>query len=366
MIGKRLDIVPPKPKDAALLTFVLWLVAATIMTPAALFSGQINGIGEFLSIWTGFVTAILLSSLLYFTLRILAGKPLWLAVPSIVIIMTITAMLQTATDFGGQHLLHLVFDGHRLPQQDTQSLLVATTFYWALDGCNIGLLWISSAARTIRLQEVELAETRAARLEAQVNMFRMQVNPHFMGNSLDVVSSLIANGKLGEAQRMADKLASFLRTAAAIEGAETELGEELDMIDAYLDVEASRFGDRLTIEIEHDATLESALIPTFILQPLIDNALKYGVEAGEGAAILRIHTRRDDERLLLIVENIGLAPSGDAAPAGIGFANVQGRLDLLFGREAEFVSEALDNGYRATIAIPYREQEADDVLRRAA
>ena len=349
-------MVPPKLGEAAQLTLVLWFVVAAIITPGALFSGQVNGIGEFLAIWTGFVTAFILGLLLYFGLRIAAGNPVWLALPLLVTLQTLTAMLQTAADYGGQHVLHMIFEGHRLPDQTPQTILVTAAFYWALDACNIALLWIAAAARKIRLHQVELAEARAASLEAQLNMLRMQVNPHFMGNSLNVISSLIIGGRLDEAQRMADKLAAFLRAATAIEGLETELGEELDMINAYLDVEAGRFGERLDVNVERDAALEPALVPTFILQPLVENALKYGVQRTAGPASLRIRTWRNGEKLALSVENEAesISPSVPPAGTGIGLANVRSRLDLLFGDAARFDGEPLEKGYRATILIPCR------------
>lgn len=361
MLSKRLDVVPPATRDAARLTFVLWLAVYIVLGPVTWLAGQVVGLAELLSIPSAFATSFLFAFLLYFGIRRVAGQQLWIAVPALASALTLTAILQLAGDYGGQYLLHASFLQHRMPDTSPQALLMIGGMYWILDACNLALLWVASAARKIRLDQVELAETRAAQLEAQLNMLRMQLNPHFMSNSLNAISGLIADLRAEEARRMTDKLAEFLRCSSSIEGVETSLGDELDLIDAYLEVEAGRFGDRLTIDIVRDEDIEHARVPNFILQPVVENALKYGVHHSRGPAALRIFCSCANGVLTLSVENEAAEARPDNPEMmgdGVGLANIRARLALLFGDDACLETVSLPTGCRTTITLPSRPREA--------
>ncbi|WP_106639874.1 sensor histidine kinase [Allosphingosinicella vermicomposti] len=361
MLTKRLRIVPPRTREAIRLTFVMWLAVYIILGPVTWLTGQVTGLAEFLSILTAFATSFLFALLLSFLIRRVSGQPVWLALPALAAAVTVVAIMQMAADYGGQYLLHISFVQHRMPDASPQAQLMVGSIYWVLDACNLALLWVSSAARKIRMDEVELAHARAAKLEAQLNMLRMQINPHFMCNSLNVVSGLIIAGRTAEAERMTGKLAEFLRVSSEIEGLETALGDELALILSYLEVETARFEDRLEIEIGHNDEIARALVPNFILQPLVENALKYGVQYSRGLAKVRIIGRRDGDRLILTVENEAEEAIGDVPETnggGIGLANIRARLALIFGSDACLESEPLRNGYRATINLPFRQGPA--------
>jgi sensor histidine kinase YesM len=369
MINQKLDIVAPRLKEAGLISFVLIFAIASILTVMNVLTGNVSKFSDILIVLFGFTSAVLFALILLLALRVAAGRPLWLAVPLLLVSLTATAMLQTGTDFAFNHLVRLFFPAHLLPEESLPNVVIVFSFYWIQYACIMALLCVAAASRKIRRREVELAHAQAAQLQAELNMLRMQINPHFMCNSLNVISGLILGERHGEAQKMADKLAGFLRAATEIEGMETGLGEELEMIDAYLGVEASRFGERLRVEIEHDPALEQAAIPTFILQPLVENALKYGVHMSTGRVELRVRADREDDMLVLTVENEAEMPPATPLPkrTGVGLSNVRSRLELLFGGAADFEAEHLATGYRATIRMPYREiEEASEGLKRAA
>jgi len=187
-------------------------------------------------------------------------------------------------------------------------------------------------------------------------MLRMQLNPHFMCNSLNVISSLFLDGRGEEAQRMTDKLAGFLRAATAIEVGSNQVGDELELMESYLEVEGARFGERLNILVEYSDEVEEALMPAFLLQPLIENALKYGVQRKGGRVEVRVRAYRSEASLILSVEDEAEYSSlvHPGSGGGVGLVNIRTRLELLFGREAELVTEQRERGYRATVRLPLR------------
>lgn len=350
--------MPPGFREALFLSAVWWLAPLCVMLPASILTGQVQGLGELASFVTGYATSLGLVMLLHPLVLLVTGRSILVAAPAVAAGVTVAAVLQTAADYGGQRLLHELFAGHRQPDASPQALLVVGTVYWALDACNVALWWMSSAARRMRVAQVEMAELQNTALRAELNMLRLQLNPHFMCNSLNAVSSLILGGRSADAAGMAERLADFLRSTMELRGLETRLREEFDLVDAYLAVEAVRFGDRLSVEVDLAPDAVDASVPNFIVQPLVENALKHGVERIAGPATLRVVARREDGEVAILVENESAQPSAPETPAreghGIGLANTRARLAMLFGDGAALETEALDRGYRATIRLPYR------------
>ncbi|RJF90766.1 sensor histidine kinase [Sphingomonas cavernae] len=359
MLDHRLNLAPPTRREAALLTVVLWIAVLSVVSLAALLTGQVQSLPEALSLFTGFVTALCFAPILYGVVHLVSSRPLWLAVPVIFAGLTTTAVLQMLGDYGGQYLLHLSFADHRMPESTPQAMMVTTVIYWALSACNMGLLWISAASRRIRVKETELARSQVATLQAQLSLLRMQLNPHFMCNSLNTVSSLILDSQHAEANRMVERLADFLRGVMDIDGDEIRLSDELKTIDSYIHVEATRFGSRLHVAIDAADEVMDAAVPNFILQPLVENALKYGVEPVPGPVSLCVKARRDARELVLTVENESQqtlatqALTGVSPGHGIGLNNTRARLQMLFGDRGTLETQRLDRGFRATIRIPF-------------
>ncbi len=225
-----------------------------------------------------------------------------------------------------------------------------------IDACNLSLFVITGTIRKIRERERELAEARVARLETELTMLRLQLNPHFLCNSLNVVSGLIVTGRTTEANQMAEGLANFLQASMDIETQSLPLAEELGdggnaISRSKARASANGWRSRSTLA----AGLGTVPVPSFLLQPLVENAIKHGVEAVSGESAIAIRARREDDMLVLTVENRWEgqnAPHGPRDGHGIGLANTRSRLEMVYADAASLEGEPIDRGYRATIRLP--------------
>ena len=185
--------------------------------------------------------------------------------------------------------------------------------------------------RERRVRSESLA--RQAKLEA----LRYQVNPHFLFNTLNAISTLVVEARTTEAARMISRLSDFLRlTLAGDAEAEIPLVEEIRFVREYLEIERVRFGERLAVSIEVGAELESMRVPALILLPIVENAVRHAVEHNARGGCISIRARRTDDRLRLIVSDDG--PGESAMPiagTGIGLSNTRARLQQLFGARQE-------------------------------
>jgi hypothetical protein len=233
----------------------------------------------------------------------------------------------------------------------------ATFNYVCVFGVNVALFHLVSSRRHDVLQAQELARALSAAQHAQLAALRYQLNPHFLFNTLNAISAMIVTRRNEEAELMTDKLSSFLRASLASDPTElVPLDQELALIDDYLEIESIRFGDRLHVEIDCASDACHVPIPSFLLQPLIENAIKYGVAPSLEPVVIRVTGRREDGELVVTVEDDGRA-SGNAVAGvgtGVGLQNVRQRLSALYGDAASLVSAARDRGFAATIRLPAR------------
>jgi two-component system LytT family sensor kinase len=199
------------------------------------------------------------------------------------------------------------------------------------------------------------ARLEAAAQAAELRALRYQVNPHFLFNTLNSLSSLVMTGQQAEAERMIINLAAFFRTS--LTGDPTEdvlLSEEIALQRLYLDIEAIRFPDRLHFVVDVPARLERACVPGLILQPLIENAIKHGVARARRPVTVRILADEQDGRLRLRVEDDGDGALGRALDGtGVGLANVRDRLRARYGAEALSEWRPRDGGgFLVTLTMP--------------
>jgi len=361
---RTLGIDAPAPREAAQLTLVVWAAALSVIVPGLAMSGQMASPGEWITLLWGTLAAVLLTGLIYLATRWATGRALWIALPCIVAALLGTALLQMAADYGGQFFVH-AFMTTRVPDHSAQSILLVTVIYFLMNACTAALFVILGTVRRIRLREKELAAARVARLETELYMLRLQLNPHFLCNSLNVISSLILTGRAGEANRMTEGLSDFLRATMDTDSGQVPLADELETVERYLELEAARFGPRLQVAIDAGDGTGALDVPSFLLQPLVENAIKHGVEASIGPCTLDISARRDGDALLLAVENRSAGQQSDAPGRpgqGIGLANTRARLAMLYGGSAVLESGPVEGGYRATIRLPL----AGPVARRDA
>ena len=235
----------------------------------------------------------------------------------------------------------------------------AFTWQFALLGAVYTILETTQLARQRETQLVEAraaaSEARAAAETARLAALRYQLNPHFLFNTLNAVSSLVVNRRNPEAEEMLARLSVFLRsTLASDAGALTTVDDELAMLQSYLEVESIRFGDRLEVEFACDADARHALVPSLILQPLVENAIKYGVARTRRSVTITVRAEARGGDLLLTVEDDGTPddPLLSVPATGTGLRNVRDRLETLYGQRGSLTTTAGEDGFTATIRLP--------------
>jgi two-component system, LytTR family, sensor kinase len=238
------------------------------------------------------------------------------------------------------------------------TLPFGTGVYFALVGIEHALAFMAQA----RERETQAVRLTAQLAEARLGALRMQLNPHFLFNSLNAITVLVRDQNTAAASRMLELLSDVLRLVLRAEAShETPLSTELEFLERYLAIEQVRFSDRLRPRIEVDAANRRALAPQLILQPLVENALRHGIARRADAGTLEIAARRDGETLVLTVrdDGPGLDPGGSAT-TGVGLANIRARLAALYGDRASLdIADAAGGGVVATIRLPYHESESD-------
>ncbi len=207
--------------------------------------------------------------------------------------------------------------------------------------------------------DAEARDKSLSLLAAQNRMLRNQLNPHFLFNTLNALSTLILAKDTGRAEQMVLSLSGFLRHSLEKEPADTvTLREELETQRLYLAIEQIRFGDRLKIIEAAPAELLDAEVPTLILQPLVENAVKYGIAARSEPLTITITARAEGGALLLTVSDDG--PGASAAPApglGVGLRNVSQRLETMYGAAGRIeVAADLNRGFSAMLRMPLSRQ----------
>lgn len=201
-------------------------------------------------------------------------------------------------------------------------------------------------------QERENAlESQSLANKAQLEMLRYQLNPHFLFNALNSIRASVEEDK-NRAIQMITQLSEFLRYSLLNESAKmVPLSEEIEALRNYLAIEKIRFEDKLCVDLDIDERAENVKVPCFLLNPLIENAIKHGFKGGNGPLKIQISAEAEDGRLMLEVANSGKLQNGGNG-TGIGLRNVRERLENLYGANGVFKLEEDDGFVRARIEIP--------------
>lgn len=304
----------------------------------------------------GHVVGVIIASLLgvvgFAVLRALSGRsvaarsvaavaallvlaPLFaLAMP---IIHAFTPMLRTDDGFGPQQYL-------------AESLYWLTPFaMWLL------LVLVLESARKARVREANLSAAIVAAKEAEIRALHYQVNPHFLYNALNAIATLILDGRNAQAEQMVLRLSDFFRASLVRDPlAEVKLADEVAQQRLYLGLEELRFPDCLRVAVDIPSELAAAEVPSLILQPLVENAVKHGVHAPGRETRIEISARAEAETLVVQVVDNGPG-GGGAAGTGVGIGNVRRRLQARFGTAARLeAGPDPDRGYVATLSMPLR------------
>ena len=310
------------------------------------------------------VAGIGLLALLWLVMRQLEGKSLW--------VMVTTGFLSAVPIAGGYATINYVmFDLYPPMEEQNQQMpsmhhytageiIAESAINWYLFFGAWAVLYVAlSHAARVRQAERTASLYRAAAQSAQLRALRYQINPHFLFNTLNSLSTLILRQRNDEAERMIMNLASFFRTS--LTGDPTEdvtLAEEIKTQRLYLEIEHNRFPERLQTVIDIPPELEQALVPGFILQPLVENAIKYGVSRSVDPVTIAIRARAEDGKLLVSVLDDG-RPSFEApAGTGVGLRNVTDRLITRFDGAASLsYGPRVEGGFRVDITLPLRPTE---------
>ena len=234
------------------------------------------------------------------------------------------------------------------------------TWYFLLAAWCAFFIAMTEQRRT-RVAEARLAAAETATHAAQVRALRYQVNPHFLFNTLNSLSSLVMSGRSDRAEEMLMALSTFFRTSLSIDpSADVTLAEEIRLQRLYLDIEQVRFPDRLHVTIDIPDDLADARIPALILQPIVENAIKYGVSTTNRRVEVSISAHRlDGGRMQVDVtnqladatkNNIKRAPTHEGT--GLGLTNVCQRLAAHFGNQADCRFGPIPGGYQVSLAMP--------------
>ncbi len=204
--------------------------------------------------------------------------------------------------------------------------------------------------------EVERARLQTSLSDARLETLRMQLQPHFLFNTLNAISTLILRGDGAAAQEMLQQLSRFLRmTLDESNTQEVSLQTELEFLDAYIRIQKVRFGERLRVELEVAADARAAIVPCLILQPLVENSIRHGLGADPRDALIQIRASCADHRLHLTVEDNGRGlPATAAQVEGTGLRNIRERLTQLYPGGYRFeLGPRPAGGTIARIEIPF-------------
>ncbi len=230
------------------------------------------------------------------------------------------------------------------------SLPFGLAVYFAVLGVEHAAWYFAEA----REREASAARLSAQLSDARLGALRMQMQPHFLLNSLNAITVIVRDRDTATATRMLEQLGEMLlRVMRSDRRVEDTLARELEFIEQYLAIEVIRFPDRLAVRYEVPPDLRAALVPEFVLQPLVENAVRHAVAVRSDPTRIVVSARRDGGDLVLEVTDDGPGPG--AVREGVGLGNTRERLRTQFGDRASLVVDAHPSGgTRATIRLPFR------------
>jgi len=210
-------------------------------------------------------------------------------------------------------------------------------------------------------ERVRRSELEARLLTARMEALEARMHPHFLFNALNTVSSLVRTGDSKAAVRAVARLGDLLRTLLLDDEQEIPLAQELDFVSRYLELEQARFGEKLSSRIDADPAVMTALVPRLVLQPLVENALRHGIEPSPDPGRVEIRAVRSGDMLELEVRDTGARGGTSASSMRIGLANTRARLEQLYGERQQLHLTTDAQGTVARVVIPFRSPRAREL-----
>ncbi len=230
----------------------------------------------------------------------------------------------------------------------------------------IYLVTMSASVAFAHYRKSQERERRAIELEARLaqaklQALRMQINPHFLFNTFNVISSLVHTNPRIADDMITDLSELFRVSFENSDNQEISLSRELELLRCYLAIEQRRFGERLQIEQDVDPKILDALVPTLILQPIAENAIRHGIEPQAAVGKIAIRVLRDDNKIKISVSDNGKKPvvfpltENESGRRGVGLANTRARLQQLYGKEQSLsIGQGELGGWTVEITLPFR------------
>ena len=300
-------------------------------------------------------SGFLFSAPLRLVYRRLTGQPLTVLIPAVLLCSWLTALAWRVAI----NVSYGYFVGDWMEKEPWYSFFSGALSSTYLLVCWSGLYFGIRYYETLQRQREEALRAVALAQEAQVKMLRYQLNPHFLFNTLNAISTLVLDGQGKVANQAIGRLSEFLRCTLDQDPMKrVTLRQELEALNLYLGIEQLRFGERLRLEFEVDDDANGALVPSLILQPLVENSLKYAVAPREEGGRLRIIAKREGEDLRLVVADDGPGlPVGVelGTGRGVGFRNTRERLQALYGEHQALAVRFARPGLRVEISLPFEQ-----------
>jgi two-component sensor histidine kinase len=240
----------------------------------------------------------------------------------------------------------------------TYSFHAGVIQYWAIVAVH-AVIRSRKRALELRVSGAELARQLTA---SQLSALKMQLQPHFLFNTLGAIMVLVQQGKKRDAEAMLARLSDLLRLVVdEVHKQEVPLWRELEFLERYLSIEEVRFQDRLRVRMDTEPHLSDALVPHMVLQPIVENAIRHGLGQSEEAVGIDIRARRQNGQLLLTVADDGPGLADTAlSRKGVGLTNTETRLAALYGTAGLLqVERQTPRGVRVTVAVPFHREEAE-------
>jgi two-component sensor histidine kinase len=229
-----------------------------------------------------------------------------------------------------------------------QSLAWNLWMYWVIVGFFYGLDYYFGE----RVARIRAAQLEGQLAKAELEVLKGQLQPHFLFNTLNLISSLMHTDP-ASADDMIGDLGSLLRLSLKSQAAhEVSLAEEMSALELYLNIQRQRFQDTLKVEIDLDPKTLGAKVPHLILQPLVENAFRHGISKRVGEGRLRIESKNGDGILRLRISDNGPGIADEVANVGIGLANTRSRLERLYGSRAGLQLENTASGFSVELRFP--------------
>jgi two-component system, LytTR family, sensor kinase len=324
-------------------------------------SGFANSMGAVFIIHTALLTAtgysltLLMGSLFK---RLIAMKPIWTLVLSLAVVVLASAIFSIIETWSVSTFLNPDLRPVGVAYFGAIIFTFALLAAWA--ALYYGINYFLLLENEIRMRE--RLESQAS--TAQLAMLRYQLNPHFLFNTLNSISTLVLLKQTERANAMLARLSSFLRYTLANEPtANVTLAQEVETLKLYLEIEKMRFEDRLRPHFRIDAETIGARLPSLLLQPLIENAIKYAVTPSEDGADIWITASRQGQGVRIEVADNGDGKGNDLAASpstGVGLANIRDRLAQAYGPAHGFTTRENDKGgFSVIVEIPYETGDRD-------